>query len=207
MLAENTDTEQTSQSSQSDEVLIELEALKYELQELQENSLNLMKEKASLVSQLANPALTKQESRSNQKVKKRLKLIEKEIEELNENIETLQSRIESVKLYHNESSQKITRSPICELQRDYSDSLNVIEVETHCTDELCLMIISQNSRLQESTKHSVTTCIISLKTTEEADNCASGHEEINDTRENDSVDSVSEVAFVERITQFYCDSP
>ena len=157
MLAENTDTVQTSQSSQSDEVFIELEALNYELQELQENSLNLMKEKASLVSQLANPALTKQESRSHQKDKKRLKLIEKEIEELNEDIESLQSRIENVKLPHTEASQKPIRSPIGELQRGFYDKLNVIEVETHCTDELCLMIICQSSRLQESPKHSVST--------------------------------------------------
>ena len=107
-------TVQTSQSSQSDELFIELEALNYELQELQENSLNLMKEKASLVSQLANPALMKQESRSHQKVKKRLKLIEKEIEELNEHIESLLSRIEKVKVPRMEASQKPIRSSIGE---------------------------------------------------------------------------------------------
>ena len=50
LLAENTDTGLTSQRSQS-QVFIELEALNCELQELQENSLNLMKDKASLVSQ------------------------------------------------------------------------------------------------------------------------------------------------------------
>ena len=97
----------------------------------------------------------------------------------------MQSRIESVKLAHSEASQKPVKSPIYELQRDYSDSLNVIEVETHCTDELCLMIISQISRLQESTKYSVATCSTGL---EEADNCASGHEESNDSRENDYVE-------------------
>ena len=59
------------------------------------------------------------------------------------------------------------------------------------------------SRLQESTKLSLATCSTSLKTTEEADNCASGRDKSNDSRENDSVDSFTETEFVKRITQFY----
>ena len=90
-----------------------------------------------------------------------------------------------------------------ELQSDHADNLNVIEVETHCTDELCLMIICQNSRLQESPKHSVATCSTSLNATEELDSCDSSQNQINDSRKNVSVDSGKEVELVERITQFH----
>ena len=124
------------------------------------------------MSQLAKSSLTKQEKTSSKKAQKRLNLLEEEIEELNEHIESLQSQIEKVKLAQSKQSLHPSRSLVLELQSDHADSLNVIEAETHCIDEPCLMIISQNSRLQESTKHSVTTCSTSLKPTEEVDNCA-----------------------------------
>ena len=50
LVAENTDTGQTRQFCQNNEIL---EELNYELQELQEQSLKFMKDKAALVSQLA----------------------------------------------------------------------------------------------------------------------------------------------------------
>ena len=81
-----------------------LEELNYELQELQEQSLKFMKDKAALVSQLAKSPLTKQEKSSSRKLKKRLKFLEEEIEELNEHIESLQSRIENVKFAQSKQS-------------------------------------------------------------------------------------------------------
>ena len=89
-----------------------------------------------------------------------------------------------------------------ELQSDHADNLNFIEVETHCTDEPCLMIICQSSRLQESPKHSIATCSTSLNATEDVNSCGSSQDEINDRRKNVSVDSGKEVELVERITQF-----
>ena len=83
LVTENTDTGQTSQFCQNNEML---EELNYELQELQEQSLKFMKYKAALVSQLAKSILTKQEKTSSKKAQKRLNLLEEEIEELNEHI-------------------------------------------------------------------------------------------------------------------------
>ena len=90
-----------------------------------------------------------------------------------------------------------------ELQRNYSDKLNVIEVETHCTDEQCLMILCQSSRLQESPKHSVAIFKTSLNATEEVNSCDSSQDQINESRKNSSVDSGKEVELVETITQFH----
>ena len=65
------------------------------------------------------------------------------------------------------------------------------------------MIISQNSRLQESPKHSVARCSASLNATKEVDSCGSSQNQINNSRKNVSVDSGKEVELVERITQFH----
>ena len=65
------------------------------------------------------------------------------------------------------------------------------------------MIICQNSRLQESPKHSVATFSTSLKATEEVDSCDSSQDQINDSRKNVSVDSGKEVELVERIKHFH----
>ena len=90
-----------------------------------------------------------------------------------------------------------------ELQSDHADNLNVIEVETHCTDEPCLMIICQISRLQESPKYSMATCSTSLNATDDVDSCDSSQDKINDSCKNVSVDSGKEVELVERITQLH----
>ena len=68
----------------------ELEELNCDLQELQQQSLKFMKDKADLVSQLAKSPMTKQEKVSSKKAKKQLNLLE-EIEELNKHRITAKS--------------------------------------------------------------------------------------------------------------------